>query len=170
MGNEIREAMFVAIDVLVFSLLLLIIFFFGRYANNAFVLKKTQDLTITDIQEYRNVYQFSMGKEITKEELKNIAGDYPYLGLSQNKAKELSNIVTGDDIVRLVGLYPKEYKIYISNDSKHLELTSDSDVSEWSMSTVSDWLGEDVTKEFYCLFVYDEVQYKYDSVIFIRVK
>lgn len=171
LSEELREAIIISVELLVFSLLLVIIFFFGEYAHNAFVVKQIQDSTITDIVEYRNIYQFSMGKEVNKSELETFAGPAPYYGLGADKAQELSNIVTGDDIVRFIGLYPKEYPVYIYKDkiTDRLELTKDTNIDNWSMTYVSDWLGEDINKEFFCLFVYDEISYVYDSVIFKMV-
>lgn len=165
MSDEVRGAFELGLEILIFSMLILIIFFFSTYARNALVIKSNQDSGINREVQYRKVYQFSMGKEVKKGELST-----PYTNLTEGQVKNISNIVTGDDIVRLVGLYPNEFNVYIkkassTNGTKTILRTDD--LNKWDIVNLNAWLGIDIGKEFYCVFVYDETQYIYDSVVFI---
>ena len=174
MSDELRESIAIAIEVLVFSIILLIISFFGTYSRNAFTLKQMQDLGMVDILEYRNIYEFSMGKEITKTELKNrpdIILNAKNFGLSTTEVDKFCNVVTGDDIVRLVGLYPNMYSYYIYNDrTSPIKLVKDDDDTNWSILPISTALGEDIGEKFYCLVVYDDATNLYDYFAFTRVE
>lgn len=166
MDEELKIGIYTALEVLIFAVLITIIAFFGRISQEAFVIKQTQDLSKTELVEFRKVYEFSLGKIVNKEEIEKDVGKAPYTAISTTYMKDNGNVVTGDDIVRLVGLYPYEYTIYIQGKKGNKELTPESSKDDWSMSGVSDWLGDDVTHEFYCLFIYDELKYGFDSVIF----
>lgn len=185
MSTELREAIVIGIECLLFSFLLFIIFIFGGYSKDALNIKHTQDLAMTDITEYRNMYQFTEGKEVPKSKIELSIGAFPYTGLTKIKEDEISNlckVLKGDDIVRFVGLYSKEYNVKIKNGSKSLELYKSSSEkyinsteeereklsNNWAMLNVSDWLGSDIVNEFYCIVVYDELTYQYDSVIFFK--
>ena len=204
MSTELREAIVVGIECLLFSLILFIIFIFSGYSKDALNIKHTQDLAMTDITEYRNIYQFTEGKEFKSEDLKNIVGDFPNIILSNsmndgsklNKIGHLLNpncveteddykeikLLNGDDIVRFVGLYPKEYNITIINGAKTLKLYKNSSTqyiessedvrtklsNDWEISNVSAWLGQEIVNKFYCIISYDDLTNQYDSVIFLK--
>lgn len=162
MDNEVKGAFEIALEILIFSLLVLIIFFFSSYSRNAFVLKSNQDMSRNSVIQYRKVYQFTMGKEITTDEITTSYANY-----TRNQAAQKGNIVTGDDIVRLLGLYPQEFNVYITNRSSKKAILRTDDIKKWDMSDLGNWLGSDISNEFYCVFVFDKTQYIYDAVIFI---
>lgn len=166
MDEELKMGLYTVIELLVFAVLVLIIAQFGKVSRESFVIKQTQDLSRTELVEFRKVYEFSLGKIINKEQIEKDVGKAPYSSISIDYISKNGNIVTGDDIIRLVGLYPYEYTIYIQGKSKNLELTPESSKEDWSITEISNWFGEDVTHEYYCLFIYDELKYGFDSVIF----
>lgn len=182
MSTELREALVIGIECLVFSFLLFIIFVFGGYSKDALNIKHTQDIAMTDITEYRNIYQFTEGKEVLKSEIELEIGGFPYVGLTKSKAEGVGKLLQGDDVVRFAGLFSKEYNVVIKNGSNRLELyKSNSDkyinsteeerkkmTDDWNISNISDWLGVDIVNDFYCVVIYDELTYQYDSVIFLK--
>ena len=122
MENELREAVMLGVELIVFSVLLLIVVLFGSYSRDAYNLKNNQDNSMSQIEEYRNIYEFSEGKNETKDNLvKDCGSDYFYTNIVKTKVDSLTCIgketeeqsFTGNDVVRFVGLYPYKYNIRI---------------------------------------------------------
>lgn len=176
MSDELREAIIIGLELILFSILLLIIFFFGQYSKNAFLLKNIQDETMYDIVEYRNFYEYTSGSEVDIDVLRdkyNIRRNTSNTlnNLTEEKAKELSNEnwVTGDDIVRFVGDYHKEYDVIIqTKENKKIGITKDLDTDVWDVGYVTNWLNDKVSSPFYCFAIYDTYFYKYDSIVFVE--
>ena len=145
MGNELREATIVGVELILFGLLILIIALFGNYARDAFALKEARNQGMSDIQEYRGIYNLTEGSEIDLVDCDDafleamgkapngpddpkvtidVSCEEVFTDSSYNflKAVHLSdimllNVVTGDDIVRFASLHPKEYNMYIRIDT-----------------------------------------------------
>ena len=131
MENELREAVMLGVELIVFSVLLLIVVLFGSYSRDAYNLKNNQDNSMSQIEEYRNIYEFSEGKNETKDNLvKDCGSDYFYTNIVKTKVDSLTCIgketeeqsFTGNDVVRFVGLYPYKYNIRIIKGSDEMYL------------------------------------------------
>lgn len=182
MSEEIKEALKIAIELIIFGIILLIISTFNTYSRIAFVEKNNQDAIKTDISEYRLVYEYTMGKETTKENLKLLSCDLEtnYANLvtrvqsndSMLNLSRIASVVTGDDIVRLVAKYPRKYNVFIYTKSNKTDesyiLTPLSSDEAWDMLSVHSFLGTDIVENFYCIFVYDSDLSIYESVVFIK--
>lgn len=166
MSDELREAIYIGVELILFSIILTIILFMGNFSREAYDIKKMQDVSMTDINEYRKFYEFTLGKEKQKDEIEKIVGNSSFCSLSEGYMRDNGNIVTGDDIIRFIGKYPYEYDVYVSYDDKIFELNTESSKENWSSTYVSSVLGEIVNKEFYSLGVFDSIDYCYDSIIF----
>ena len=71
MSNELKEAIKIALECVIFASLILIIAVFGNFARESLVMKNNQDITMTDIKEYRDIYSFTKGNELVLEALNN---------------------------------------------------------------------------------------------------
>lgn len=186
MSEELKEALKISLELIIFGIIVLIISIFSGYSRSAFIDKNNQDIIKTDISEYRNVYEFSMGRETTKEYMESIdsviENDYGNLPvrikrglISKNQMVKIANIITGDDIVRFISKYPRDYNVFIYVFNKDVnnfdlyKLNSESTDEDWNMLSVNQFLDKNITKEFYCVFIYDEVLGIYESVVFISV-
>ena len=171
MSNELRESLVIALELVVFGVLILIISFFGGYARNALYLKNIQDATITDIVEYSNIYNFTLGSEVTVEDLRNrnIINNSDVLQMTlidDSKAIDFSNgtVITGNDIVNFYGRFGKEYNGVIKFSNGAVLDSSDFNVN--NLGEISAKLGEKVNSDYYCFAVYDSYEYEYKFVIF----
>lgn len=186
MSEELKEAIKISLELIIFGIIVLVISIFNGYARSAFIEKNNQDIIKTDISEYRNVYEFSMGKETTKEYMESINSiidnDYGNLPvrikngtISKNQMVKIANIITGDDVVRFISKYPRDYNVFIYVFNKDVNnfdlyrLNSESTDEDWNMLSVNKFLGNNITKEYYCVFIYDEVLSVYESVVFVSV-
>ena len=186
MSEELKEAIKISLELIIFGIIVLIISIFNGYARSAFIEKNNQDIIKIDISEYRNIYEFSMGKETTKEYMESInsiiENDYGNLPvrikngtISKNQMVKIANIITGDDVVRFISKYPRDYNVFIYVFNKDVnnfdlyKLNSESTDEDWNMLSVNQFLEENITKEFYCVFIYDEVLGIYESVVFVSV-
>ena len=186
MSLEVKESIIIAIELLIFSVLLIIIAIFGGFARNALIRKNLQNDAMTNIKEYRNMYEFTEGIEVTVDEMKTFgyaATNYKDISAAfcQSKnatATPIANIVSGDDIIRFIGLYPYEHQIYIKLDNtKNIVLDKGYNISSnlseqqlkvWDMSTLVDIFGEDIGSDFYCVAIYDEWLYEYAAIVFVK--
>lgn len=175
MSLELRESLIIGAEVLVLSILLIIVSLFGSYSKNALVLKQYENDVITDINEYRNIYEFTEGQEVTKEYIektysvtKNTNGSLNNLSVGLVNALGITNVATGDDIIRFMSLYPKAYDVCLKTNNFNIAFTKDSDEKVWEIGYISDLLNEDLNSEFYCFAIYDEYRYVYDSIVFIK--
>ena len=119
MSNELRESLVIALELSVFSLLIVIIIFFGNFARTALNLKSIQDSTIIDIVEYSNIYNFTLGSEVSVEELRdrdiirlnNGVDELRINQIDEGLAGGFANgtILTGDDIVNFYGVFGNTY-------------------------------------------------------------
>lgn len=235
MDSEVKEAIVIAIELLVFSVLVAIIFVFSQYSREAYNFKHTSDISINAISEYRDIYQFSHGAQILKKDIISVYNDADFfydnnfndryieakLGvvpifryINSDDKKEILretedrvirqldyNIVTGDDIIRFIGLYPYSYNVRIIKDitsdsadgsaflfknlpenliSQFDSTVNDKDIYyiykeslkigrhfDFNVSELNEWMGELTTQEFYSLFIFDDYNNIYDSIIFV---
>ena len=171
MSNELRETIVIGLELIVFSFLLLIIAFFGSYSRTALHLKNLQDSTITDIVEYNNIYNFTLGSQVTVEELKNrgiIKNDntLQMSSIDEGLAGGFANgtVITGNDFVNFYGRFGKEYNAIIQlSDGRVLDK---SDFNTNDLGEISLLLGEHVNSKYYCFAIYDEYEYEYKFVVF----
>lgn len=171
MGNELREAIVIGLELIVFSLLLIIIAFFGSYSKTALYLKNVHDSTRTDIVEYNNIYNFTLGSQVTVAELRdmgiidgsnNLQMGMMDEGLAGGFAN--STIVTGNDLVNFYGKFGKEYNGVVKlSDGRILDNTN---FSSNDLGDISLQLGEHVNSKYYCFAIYDEYKYQYVFVVF----
>ena len=174
MSNELRETLVIALELVVFAILILIISFFGSYARNALYLKGIQDETITDIVEYSNIYNFTLGSEVTVENLKdrniirvNNGNDVLEMGLmDEGLAGGFANgtVITGNDIVNFYGRFGNDYNGVVKFSNGTVLDSSDFNVN--NLGEISLKLGEKVNSDFYCFAVYDDYKYEYKFIIF----
>jgi len=193
MSNELREAINICIECFLFAILILIISFFGGVARNSLDLKIQQNNAMVELGEMRKLYEYTSGKQIETSVLKGIDGGLNFSGYTSNffETKILSNYsdcvvkMKGDDVIKFVGTFPREYDIYIfdlkgtslklysdaEDDEIELKgLTGKDEFTDWQPSKLSEWLGSSVTETngFYCLPVYNSDLYEYDAIIFMR--
>ena len=64
MSNELKESLIIGIELILFGFIILIIAMFGDYARDAFILKEARNQGMSDIKEYRNIYNLTEGAEI----------------------------------------------------------------------------------------------------------
>ena len=191
MSNELREAINICIECFLFAILILIVSFFGGVARDSLDLKVQQNNAMIELSEMRKLYEFTRGKQIEHDTLKGIAGGLNFTSYTSNffETKILNGHsdsvvkMKGDDIIKFVGTFPREYDIYIYDlkdsslklysDNSNAELKglrSKDEFTDWQPSKLSEWLGSSVTesKGFYCLPVYNSELYEYEAIIFMR--
>lgn len=197
MSNELRETINICIECFLFAILILIVSFFGGVARDSLDLKVQQNNTMLELGEMRKLYEFTNGKQIDHDILKGITGGLNFTSYNYNffETKILSNHsecvvkMKGDDVIKFVGTFPREYDIYIfdlkgtvlelyssKNDNGQLVsselrgLRSKDEFTDWQPSKLSEWLGSSVieSKGFYCLPVYNSDLYEYEAIIFMR--
>ncbi len=166
MSDELREALYIGIELILFSIILTMILVMGNFSREAYGIKKMQDVSMIDVNEYRKFYEFTMGKEKKKEDIEKKVGNSSFCNISEDYMRENGNIVTGDDIVRFISKYPYEYDVYVSFKDKQIVLNVNSGKEAWTSTYISSVLGEIVNKEFYSLGVFDNIDFCYDSIIF----
>lgn len=141
MNIGVREAIYICLECLVFAFLILIISLFSGYAKDSLHLKADLNTQMTEISEYRDIYEFTMGCELNTSDINDYLGrtnrieiiDYTMDELSEffklniNKRKNNeSNFfsigkewsfaeteVSGEDLIRFIGKFPNEYNIII---------------------------------------------------------
>lgn len=191
MSNELRETINICIECFLFAILILIVSFFGGVARDSLDLKVQQNNTMLELGEMRKLYEFTNGKQIDHDILKGITGGLNFTSYTSNffKTKILNGHsdsvvkMKGDDIIKFVGTFPREYDIYIYDlkdsslklysDDSNIELKglrSKDEFTDWQPSKLSEWLGSSVieSKGFYCLPVYNSDLYEYEAIIFMR--
>ena len=191
MSNELRETINICIECFLFAILILIVSFFGGVARDSLDLKVQQNNAMMELSEMRKLYEFTSGKQIEHETLKGITGGLNFTSYTSNffKTKILNGHsdsvvkMKGDDIIKFVGTFPREYDIYIYDlkdsslklysDNSNAELKglrSKDEFTDWQPSKLSEWLGSSVTesKGFYCLPIYNSELYEYEAIIFMR--
>lgn len=174
--REINYVWEIAMECIVIAVIIFILSVFGGYAREALIAKEIENQTMTDIREYRKFYEYTFGIEAKKSELPLGSKDNPYGnvagGLLNNlqKYKDLSSVVKGDDVVRFIGLYPRQYNVYIyytgKNNTEFKSLTKESLDEEWGLGGLGDTISDD---KYYCTVVYDDTLGFYESVIFTKV-
>lgn len=187
MSNELREAINICIECFLFAILILIVSFFGDVARDSLDLKVQQNNTMVELQEMRSLYEYTEGKFVEYSYLKGITSGLNYPGYtwsffeSNIKPKNLHTVIKGDDVVKFVGTFPKEYDVYIidnnggkrlysphNTDAKLNGLRKGDDFEEWITSNLSSWMGSSIMEEFCCFAVYNSDVYEYDAVVFIQ--
>lgn len=171
MTDELREASIIGLELIVFGVIVLIILTFGNFAERAFFLKNLEDASRMEITEYKNFYEFTHGKEEDIDELRKIDIKRTTSGLftaelDEEFARIHGSEVTGDDILRFIGLYAFEYDVIVYTNSFDLALTTDSHPDGWSLTELSDKFKEKMGNTFYCFAVYDTYNHMYDSIVF----
>ena len=187
MSLGIKEAMNIAIECILFGFIVLIIAFFSTYDKGALIIKDNENIQMREIEEYRNLYEFTMGSEMNLEDINSsisligttslksysVTNIQKFLSINTNKNVYKRTIVRGEDIIRFASLYPKDYNIIVlkkNNSNNNLAevyklLTTDKD-ENWLISSVTEKIGNNNIKDFYCMAVYDTNNYWYDSVLF----
>ena len=197
MSNELRETINICIECFLFAILILIVSFFGGVARDSLDLKVQQNNAMVELGEIRNLYEYTSGKQIEHDVLKGITGglnfsSYTFSFFENNILDDHSDCVVkmkGDDVIKFVGTFPREYDIYIydlkgtvlelysSKDANGSLVSSElrglrgkDDFTDWQPSKLSEWLGSSVTesKGFYCLPIYNSDLYEYEAIIFMR--
>ena len=136
MSSELREAIVVGIELILFSLLIVIVAFFGGYSQDALNTKTNQEQASQAIENYANIYEFTSGIEIDYEYFsdkgmdRTTTGSYRnlnesaileiYRKVTNNSALTKANLpefylTTGDDIARFIALFGVEYDIVVAN-------------------------------------------------------
>ena len=103
MSEELKTAIYTAVEISIFALLVFIIGFFGGYAKDVLDIKKSQDASISEINEYRDLYEIDKGKRIDITQKANITSDY----YKRIKATHLSGGIY-DNVVMLYDNYLNE--------------------------------------------------------------
>lgn len=194
MSNELREAINICIECFLFAILILIVSFFGGVARNSLDLKVQQNNTMVELGEMKKLYEFTSGRQIETEVLKKINGGLNFTSYDNKffetyileKHSDCVVKMKGDDVIKFVGTFPREYDIYIFDlKGTSLELYSDAgndepelkglrgkdEFTDWQPSKLSEWFGSSVTGGtvwFYCLPVYNSDLYEYEAIIFMR--
>lgn len=171
MTNELRESLVLGLELIVFGVIILIILTFGNFAERAFFAKNLEDASRMEITEFKNFYEFTHGREMDIDELRqnygivrNVNGTFN--GVTETRAQQFGSEVTGDDILRFIGLYAFEYDVIVYTDSFDMALTTDSHPDGWSLTELSDKFKEKMGNTFYCFAVYDTYNHMYDSIVF----
>lgn len=136
MSSELREAMVVGIELVLFSLLIVIVAFFGRYSQDAFNVKTSQQDVRNSIEAYSKIYEFTSGVEVDYEFFEDkgmkrtTTGTYTnlteaniisvYRRATNNNTLSATNLpsfylTTGDDIARFIGLFGSTYDVVVAN-------------------------------------------------------
>lgn len=151
MSTELREAMVVGIELILFSLLIVIVAFFGRYSQDAFNVKTSQQEVRNSIETYSKIYEFTSGIEVDYELFEDkgmkrtTTGTYTnlteaniisvYRSATNNNTLSTTNLpnfylTTGDDIARFIGLFGSAYDVVVANldnDDYHTLVFTDMD-------------------------------------------
>lgn len=192
MDSEVKQAVIIASELLVFATLLLIVAVFGQYSRNAFVLKGIENENISAISEYRDIYYYTEGQQYLESEYqkdfsrKSYKTDEDTLisDLTSNSfifSNDFTKIVKGNDIVNFVAHHPGEYPIIIRQGASYVKLDpleynkmiddatdKDEEISLWDINALISFLGEDMHKEFYSYAFYNDYEYEYKYVLFIE--
>lgn len=136
MSSELREAIVVGIELILFSLLIVIVAFFGRYSQDAFNVKTSQQEVRNSIEAYSKIYEFTSGVEVDYEFFEDkgmkrtTTGTYTnlteaniisvYRSATNNNTLSATNLpsfylTTGDDIARFIGLFGSTYDVVVAN-------------------------------------------------------
>lgn len=136
MSEELKTAIYTAVEISVFALLVFIIAFFGGYARDALNVKKSQDVSISEINEYRDLYEIDKGKridivskepEITPAKYKKAkeihfnGGEYDNEVIIYDKwlDENSSSILTGEDILNYISKKGGKYDVIIALDDSN---------------------------------------------------
>ncbi len=172
MADELREALIIGLELIVFGAIVLIILSFGNFAERAFFMKNLEDAARTEITEFKNFYEFTHGCQEDIDELRQKYSiikntSLTFNGVNEDFAKKHGSEVKGDDILRFIGLYAFEYDIIIyPSDKTAFALTYETKPNGWSLTEISDMLKEKMGQTFYCFAVYDTYSHMYDSIVF----
>lgn len=149
MSEELKTAIYTAVEISVFALLVFIIAFFGGYAKDALNIKKSQDVSISEINEYRELYEIDKGKriDVTTKGLSNTNYlNIRKVGYYSTKRtnfrnwvlnESTSNVVKGEDILNYISKKGGKYDILIYFNGKTNEIFKRS-----STFTLSNLLGK----------------------------
>lgn len=128
MSEELKTAIYTSVEISVFALLVFIIAFFGGYAKDALNIKKSQDVSISEINEYRELYEIDKGKRIDvtqmgltnahynrlkKTHLSGAVYDNVVLKYDSFIEEENSNVIKGEDILNYILKKGGKYDIII---------------------------------------------------------
>lgn len=136
MSEELKTAIYTAVEISVFALLVFIIAFFGGYARDALNVKKSQDASISEINEYRDLYEIDKGNRIdivSKEsditpakykkakEIHFNGGEYDNEVIIYDKwlDENSSSILTGEDILNYISKKGGKYDVIIALDDSN---------------------------------------------------
>ena len=76
MGIGVREAIYICLECLVFAILILIVSLFGGYARESLHTKGNLNAQMTEIKEYRDIYEFTMGCELKTYDINSYMKQY----------------------------------------------------------------------------------------------
>ena len=206
MNIGVREAIYICLECLVFGFLILIVSLFGGYARNALHTKADLNTQMTEISEYRDIYEFTMGCELKTVDISEYVNQY---GTNVSKKQFIDydiedmeiffswnidnyddneedffsigkewafsqTILKGEDLIRFIGKFPNKYNIAImqktSNTLELNKLMKEESIEKWTMSHNMDMLGESELEDFYCFSVYDDINGKYDCIVFVETE
>ena len=134
MSDEFKVAIYTAVEISVFSLLVLIIVFFGGYAKDALNIKNNQDASVRDITEYRELYEIDKGKriDVTTKGLSNTNYlNIRRVGYYSTKRTNFrnwvvnettSNVVKGEDILNYISKKGGKYDILLYFNGKNKDI------------------------------------------------
>ena len=69
MSAEIKEVVKIAIDMMLLSILVLMVSFFGSMSKDALNFKTIENASMHEIKEYQSIYEYTRGKKINKSVL-----------------------------------------------------------------------------------------------------
>jgi hypothetical protein len=128
MSEELKTAIYTAVEISVFALLVFIIAFFGGYAKDALDIKNSQDVSISELNEYRELYEIDKGKRIDVTQMGLTNRQYNRLKVTHSSGSsydnmvlkydsfigdENSNIIKGEDILNYMLKKGGKYDIII---------------------------------------------------------
>lgn len=202
MNIGVREAIYICLECLVFGFLILIVALFGGYARDSLHLKADLNTQMTEIKEYRDIYEFTMGCELKTSDIHaymnqygdNYSGEvidysiddmeiflYWNIDNYDDNEEDFFSIgeewsfadtkLSGEDLVRFIGKFPNEYNVMIirktNTELKMDRLQKEDSIEKWTMSHNMELLGENELSQFYCFGIYDDLNNRYDCIVFV---
>lgn len=142
MNDVLSKYIGVAIEILLFSLIILVIAVFSSIAKDALNTKVETNVIMNELTEYRSVYK--------------------YIELANT-----NSTVTGDDIVSFITEFKRKYNVQViaSGELINLDKSLSTD-KDWSMGKNIEKLGASLAGNFSIKMIYDSDRNIIDKFIF----
>lgn len=143
MNDVLSKYIGVAIDIILFSLIVAIIAVFSNISRDALNTKVENNVIMGELTEYRAAYK--------------------YIELAQS-----NSLVIGDDIVKFITEFYRQYDVEIKVGMKSPILLDKrlSSNEDWSISNILGYLGNTLTDEYIIQMVYGNDRDLIDKFIF----